>query len=393
MTAPDSPDLDNLDLEQLRARRSTKWSHYPGDVIPAWVAEMDFPLAEPVRRALSAAVERDDVGYPPRLEDVGFREVVAGWAEREYGWRFEPKWVFVVPDVVRGLELALEAFTAKGDGVVIHPPVYPPFFSVIRESSRTIVENPLALINGRYEIDFEGLDAALRGASALILCNPHNPTGRSFTREELLALADLAITHDVTVISDEVHSALTLPGATHTAFATLGPEVAARTITVTAASKAWNFGGLKCGIAVAGTAELAAKFEALGTLAMHGAGILGMEATEAAFTQGGAWMGEVVAYLDGSRLLLAELLATHLPEIEYVMPEATYLAWLDCRALDLQPDPFTFFLEQARVAFSPGPTFGTQGEGFVRFNFATSRGMITEIVRRMAEAVARTRSG
>ncbi|MGQ0679234.1 MAG: MalY/PatB family protein [Actinomycetota bacterium] len=379
--------LDDLDIPALRRRRSTKWSHYPSDVIPAWVAEMDFPLAEPVREAVIAAALRDDFGYPPFLQDTGFREVVAAWAERSYGWQVEPESVIVLPDVVRALSLSLEALTRPGDRVVIQPPVYPPFFTVIKESGRTLVENPLVMSGGRYEVDLLSLDQALSRAAAFILCNPQNPTGRSFSREELEAMATLAIKHDVVVISDEVHSQLSLPGTTHTVFATLNEELSGRTMTVTAASKSWNFGGLKCGLAIPGTPAMGDKMSALGTLALHGASIVGILATEAALTQGGPWMSRIVDYLDGSRRLLGELLGEHLPEVGYALPEATYLAWLDCRALGLKPDPFTFFLDRARVALSPGENFGSQGKGFVRLNYATSRPIITEIVHRMAAAV------
>lgn len=380
-------DLDSLSLDDLHRRRSAKWSHYPPDVIPAWVAEMDFPSAEPILRAIRQSLDRSDFGYPGFIGDIGFGEVIASWADRTYGWQVDPDGIVVLPDVVRGLQVALQVLTEPGDEVVIQPPVYPPFFSVVKETGRTLVENPLVRSNGRFEVDLDGLDAVLAHARAFILCNPHNPTGRSFSRDELEAIAEVAARHDVFVIADEVHSALTLPGATHTVFATLAEEVSARTVTVTAASKAWNFGGLKCGYAVGGSPELAARLQALGHHAVGGASILGIVATEAAYRSGGHWMQEVVAYLDGNRRLLGELLARNLPQIGYTFPEATYLAWLDCRALGLHPDPYTFFLDNARVAFSPGPNFGKQGEGFVRFNFATSKAIVTEIVERMAAAV------
>lgn len=383
--------FDDVELGDLHLRRSAKWSKYPPDVIPAWVAEMDFPMAEPVRRALQEAIGHNDLGYPPSSADVGFGDTVAGWAGRSYGWRVDPESVVILPDVVRGLEVGLKVLTDPGDGVVIQPPVYPPFFMVINHTGRRVVENPLVLRNGRFEVDLEDLDDAMSRARTFILCNPHNPTGRSFSRQELEAMAELAIRHDVTVISDEVHSPLTMPGVEHNVFVNLGEEVAERTITVTAASKAWNFGGLKCGLAVAGSPGLRERLQGLGHLDTGGASILGIAATEAAFTDGGSWMDRVVTYLDGNRRLLAELLDKHLPEIRYVMPEATYLGWLDCRALDLEPDPYTFFLDRARVAFSPGPSFGTQGEGFVRFNFGTSRAIITEIVERMADAMGKRR--
>lgn len=386
MSTPGSP-FDDLRLDELRLRRSAKWTHYPADVIPAWVAEMDFPVAGPVRRVVAAAAARNDFGYASSIEDIRFGEVVASWAGCSYGWEVDPNSVVVLPDVVRGLQVAVQVLTDPGDGVVIQPPVYPPFFTVVTGTGRTLIENPLIVRNGRYEMDLEDLEEAFGRAKAFMLCNPHNPTGRSFSREELEAVALLAERYNVAIIADEVHSPLTLPGARHTVFATLGPEVAARTMTVTAASKAWNFGGLKCGLAI-GTPEMAAALNELGWLATGGAGILGLEATVAAFTEGAPWMADVVEYLDGNRHLLQSLLARHLPQVLYRMPEATYLAWLDCRVLDLQPDPFTFFLTRAKVGFSSGPDFGTQGEGFVRFNFATSRAMIEEMVRRMAAAVS-----
>ncbi len=390
MNERDPLGLDRLTLDELRRRRGVKWTHYSADVIPAWVADMDFPLAEPIRRAVIAAAERDDFGYGPYPEDIGFREMIAGWAERTYGWHVDPQTVFVVSNAVRGLKVAVEVLTVPGDGVVIQPPVYPPFFTVIEESGRKIVENPLVSRNGRYELDLEGLDEALGSARALMLCNPQNPTGRSFSRQELIAIAQLAEKHDVGVISDEIHSPLTLPGATHTVFATLSDDAARRTMTVTSAAKAWNFGGLQCGYVVGGTLAMAEKIEALGHVTLGGASSLGLEATRAALTEGQPWMEQVVAYLAATRDLLPQLLQ-QLPGVGYTAPEATYFAWLDCRDLDLRPDPFTFFLEQAKVALSAGEKFGTQGEGFVRLNFATSRKILEAIVRRMSEAL-RTRA-
>lgn len=354
---------------------------------------MDFPVAEPIRRALSCSLERHDLGYAASPDDVGFGEVVAGWASRRYGWDVDPSRVFMVPDVVRAIDVALQVVTGPGDGVVIQPPVYPPFFSVIHDAGLSLIENPLQPMNGHYEIDLDGLDAALRAGRALLLCNPQNPTGRCFTRPELEAVLDLAERHDVTVISDEIHSSLTYPQHRHQVFAAMSPRAAARTITVTAASKAWNFGGLKCGFAVAGSAALAGRMSALPGSALRGAGILGIEATVAALTEGDEWLDRAMQYLDGNRRLLARLLEQQLPAIRYRIPESTYLAWLDCRKLGLAHDPFTFFLDRARVALSDGRSFGSQGEGFVRLNFATSRTILREMVGRMARAVGRSGSG
>jgi cystathionine beta-lyase len=223
-------------------------------------------------------------------------------------------------------------------------------------------------------------------ARALMLCHPQNPTGRSFSVEELKAIAELAEKHDVAVISDEIHSPLTLPGAAHTVFATLSDAAVRRTMTVTSAAKAWNFAGLQCAYIVGGTMEMAEKIEALGHLALGGASTLGLEATWAALTEGQPWLDEVIAYLAGTRDLLPELIQ-QLPGVGYRPPEATYFAWLDFRALDLRPDPFTFFLEEAKVALSAGGKFGTQGEGFLRLNLATSRSILEEVVRRMSKSI------
>lgn len=379
--------FDDLHLDELGRRSSAKWSKYPPDVLPAWVAEMDFPLADPIRQRLHRAIDRDDLGYPPPAESSGLGEVVAEWAERRFGWQVDPSYVMAVPDVVKGIQIVLHALSEPGDGVVIQPPVYPPFFSLVPHAGRTVVENPLLRSAGRYEIDLEDLDRCLNHARVLLLCNPQNPTGRAFSREELEAVAELAERHDALVISDEIHAPLVLPGAEHVAFATLGEEVARRTVTVTAASKAWNFGGLKCGLVVAGSPNQAKELQSLPHVAVSGASILGIEATKAALAEGQPWMDEVVGYLDGNRHLLRELLEDRGLSIGYEPPESTYLGWLNCRPLGLD-DPFRFFLDRARVAFSNGRDFGSQGAGFVRFNFGTARSILEEMVQRMARAIA-----
>jgi cystathionine beta-lyase len=378
--------FDDVSLELLRLRHSAKWVKYPPDVLPAWVAEMDFALALPIREALLAAVSRDDTGYPDATK---LGPSFARFSSERLGWEVDPERVRTVADIMSGVIELLRVLTAPGDGVVINPPVYPPFFRTIRELGRAVVEVPLARAGDGWKLDLDGLEAVFAaGARAYLMSQPHNPTGTSFERAELEAVARLASLHGVTVISDEVHAPMTMPGGTHVSY--LAVEGAqADGVAVASASKAWNLAGLKCAVVVSASAEMHERLEEKlpKHLAFH-AGHLGVLATIAAFDHGGEWLDALVAHLDRNRLLLSELLAEHLPGVGYVPPQAGYLAWLDCRELGLGDDPAEAFLERGRVALSPGPTFGEPGHGFARLNFGTSSALVEEAVRRMATAVA-----
>jgi cystathionine beta-lyase len=361
----------------LRRRRSSKWVEHPPDVLPAFVAEMDVALAPPVHAALVEAIELGDLGY---AEPGGVFESFAAFARRRLGWAPEPERMRLIPDVMAGIVEVLRVLTEPGDGVVITPPVYPPFFAGIPEAGRRVVEAPLA--DG--ELDLDALDAAFTaGARAFLLCNPHNPTGRVLERARLEEVGALAARHDVLVLSDEIHAPLTLPGAVHTPFAALGDS---RSVVVTSASKAFNFPGLKCAIVVAGSAAVARELDRLPEELRYRAGLLGVIGSQAAFEQGDAWLDDLLAALDAKRRRLAALLDEHLPAIAYRPPEASFLAWLDCRALGLGDDPATAFLERGRVALVPGQEFGAPGRGFARLNIGTSDELLTEAVRRMAAA-------
>jgi cystathionine beta-lyase len=377
--------FDELSLEELRKRRSIKWRLYPPDVLPAFVAEMDFPLAPPVRAALLAAVDNDDCGYG-HAEGLG--EAFAAVAEERFGWAVDPERVVLVGDVVAGIEALLLALTEPGAGVVVNPPVYGPFFATVEAAGRRVVEAPIAQREGRWELDLDALEHAFAGgAAAYLLCNPHNPTGRVYTRDELNAVAELAERYGVLVLADEIHSPMALDGATHVPYLTLGEHAAAHGLALASASKAWNIAGLKCAVIVAGSeagAQLTAKLPP--QLRFH-AGHLGVLASIAAFTQGGPWLDALVRQLDLNRRRLAALLERELPAVRHVMPEAGFLAWLDCRELGLGDDPAAAFLERGRVALSPGPWFGTGGEGFARLNIGTSGALLEEAVRRMASGV------
>lgn len=376
--------LSAYGLGRLRERRSMKWAEYPPDVLPMWVAEMDTPLAEPIESALTAAVRRGDTGYatPGRLP-----EVFAEFASRRYGWRPDPAGMRLVADVMSGIVEALLPTTARGDRVVINTPAYPPFFVWLERIGRHIVESPLELGENGYRLDFDRLEREFAaGAKAYLLCNPHNPTGLVFGEEELATVAGLADRYGVRMIVDEIHAPLTYLQARHIPFGSLDTAASARAITLVSATKAWNLPGLKAALAVPGVdarAEIAQIPEEVSVRA----GLFGVIASEAAFSEGEPWLGDLMADLDTNRRLLCESLAVKIPAIRFHPPQATYLAWLDCRALGLGDDPAEAFLERGRVALSPGPRFGAQGRGFARLNFATAPERVAEAVDRVAAAL------
>ena len=379
-------DLDAIDLVRLRERQSAKYQVYAADVIPAWVAEMDFPLAPPIADALHAAIDRSDTGY---RSGRGLVEALTDFAAREWGWHLDAARVALVPDVLTGLAQSLALLTRPGDGVVVNPPVYPPFFSTVRDvSGRSLVEVPMAAdASGRYDWDLEALAAAFRRpeVTAYVLCNPHNPTGSVASADTLRAIADLAREHGVVVISDEIHAPLVLPGAVHTPYLTVAHE-ADRAVALVSASKAWNLPGLKCAqlVSAGGAADAMARLPMEVT---YGTGHLGVIAAVAAYRDGGPWLAEVVAIVDANRRLLQELLAEQVPAARYLPPDASYLAWIDFRDCGLGDDPAAVVLERGRVALSPGPTYGTGGTGFARLNLATSPAILRELVKRMASVV------
>jgi cystathionine beta-lyase len=378
--------FDEVSLELLRSRRSAKWERYGPDVLPAWVAEMDFALALPIREVLQHAIARDDTGYamPGRLFTA-----FAGFTASRFGWEVDPAGVRLVADVMSGIAELLRALTEPGDAVVVNPPVYPPFFGVTLSTGRRVVETPLDRGDDGWRLDLDGLEQAFAGgARAYLLCHPHNPTGTSFARAELEAVAELAAAHGVVVIADEVHAPLTLAGARHVPYLSLGGRASEHGISLASASKGWNIAGLKCALIVTASERTRARLaerlpEHLGVHAGH----LGVLASVAAFEHGGEWLDALLRHLDRNRRLLGELLADRLPQVGYLPPQAGYLAWLDCRALGLGDDPAAAFLERGQVALSEGPRFGEQGRGFARLNFGTSSALLEQAVRRMAAAV------
>jgi cystathionine beta-lyase len=381
--------FDRLDLEELRKRRSMKWRAYPPDVLPAWVAEMDFPAAPAVAAAVHDSLARGgDFGYAVDLVVPELAAAFSGFAARRWGWVLDPDRVLMLRDVMRGVELWIEGFTAPGDGVVVTSPVYYPFLDAVRSRDRRLVEVPMLRGTARWELDLDGLDAAFAaGNRLLLLCNPHNPVGRVYTESELRALAELTERHDVRVVADEIHAPLVLPPARHIPFASLGPQIEARTLSLHSATKAWNLAGLHAAVAVAGNSADDAWLRGQSYRHRGAAGILGIETSVAAFNDGDGWLDDLLEHLVLTRDHLGAELAAHLPAVSWFPPEGTYLAWLDCRALGLEPSPHDVFLTRGRVAVNDGAGFGRTGAGFVRLNFGTSRALVSEAVARMAASL------
>lgn len=382
--------FDDIRLDDLRRRRSAKWLNYPPDVIPAFVAEMDFPADPNLTAAVQRAVDDSDFGYAPYAAMAGFPEAVAKWQSTSFAWDVDPRLVVAIPDVVRGLEIGVRMATAPGEAVIVTPPIYPPFLLTPPGLNRSRADVPMIETEGGWRLDWEGLDRAMAdGARTMIFCHPHNPAGRAWTLAELDGVIDLAVRHNATIISDEIHAPLTYPPALHVPLASRSAAAAQHTLTVTSTSKAWNIPGLKCAAAICGSAEQLRIVNDLPRRTRTGVGNLGMTAMMAAMEGGQPWLAEVLEYLDANRRFLAEALSAAVPGARFAPPEATYLGWVDCTALDLPTDPHKFFVEHARVAFSPGSDFGDAYGNWVRFNFATARPILEQIVQRMADALAR----
>jgi cystathionine beta-lyase len=373
-------------LSLLRERTSMKWRSFPADVLPLFVAESDFPLAEPVAEALIAAVRRSDTGYVAPVN--GLAEAFTGFAGRRWGWRVDPDQVSTTTDVSVAIVETLRLLIRPGDRVAITPPVYPPFFDLVPEAGGQVAAVPL--LNGQtgWTLDLDGLERAFQdGVRAVLLSNPHNPVGHPHTAEDLAALAILAAQYGVTVVSDEVHAPLTYAEATFTPYLTVSPEAADHGVCVTSASKAWNLAGLKCALVVTAGERMRAELAALPREVSWRTSQFGLIAGIAAYNDGESWLDGAIAALDANRRLLTDLLDAQLPGVGYRPPGAGYLAWLDLHSLGWGDDPALVALEQARVALSPGPMFGEPGRGFARLNFGCSPEVLAEAVSRLAAAI------
>ncbi|MEV4688149.1 MalY/PatB family protein [Microbacterium sp. LWH3-1.2] len=381
--------LQALPIDELRQRTSTKWRKYGEDVLPFFVAETDYALAPAITEVLTRAVQLGDTGYTP--PEPGVREAFVGFAERRWGWDVDPSHVFWTGDVMMGVVEILRRVIEPGDRVVVMPPVYPPFYDTVEEAGGVVERVPLVGSDAGWEIDLLGIEAALAGgARAVLLCNPHNPTGTVHAPETLSALADIAEGFGATVISDEIHGPLTYAQKPFTPF--LAASGSARRVgyAVTSASKTFNLAGLKCAVMVGGGDAQARQLRALPWEVEWRTGLFGALSNVAAYSpESDEWLESLLAALDANRLLLAELLAAHMPQARYLPPDAGFLAWVDLSAYGWGENPAVKVLREAKVALHHGPLFGSEGKGHVRINFGCDPELLREAVQRIG-ALARS---
>lgn len=355
------------------------------DVIPVWVADMDFATPPAVTRALAQRAAHPIYGYtlfPDSLYDS-----LIDWMLRRHGWTIQRDWIVMCPGVVPSLNAAVMAFTQPGESVIIQPPVYFPFFSAVTQTGRKLIPNPLQLENGRYTIDFDHLEQCAKNARLLLLCSPHNPVGRVWNSDELERLLAIAAKHDVVVFSDEIHADLIYPGHQHHAIATL-PQNTGKIITAVAPSKTFNIPGLNLSTLIIPDKSIRNSImQVFNNMHVSTSNPFSITAFETAYREGEAWLDELLIYLRDTRDSVTAFLATHLPEIKIIQPEGTYLLWLDCRALDMTDAQLKhFFIHEAGVGMSPGILFGNEGSGFMRLNIGAPRRTILSVLEHIREA-------
>jgi len=379
------------DFDRFLPRRDTnsaKWDSYPPDVLPMFVADMDFRSPEPVIEALRQEVERGSFGYPKEPPEL--RPVLVERLRQLYGWEVSPDAIVFVAGVVVGFNIACQSVGAPGDGILIQTPVYFPMLAAPKHARMTGDEMELTRrADGHYEVDLDLMARTITPRTRVfLLCNPHNPVGRVYRREELEGMAELCLRHDMVICSDEIHGDLVFSGQRHTPIATLSPEVAQRTITLMAPSKTFNIPGLHCSFAIIENPALRQAYRDAFCGKVSSVNQLGYAAALAAYRHGQPWLDELLAYLQGNREYVLDYIAAHMPGIRMARPEGTYLAWLDCREAQLPGTPYQFFLDRAKVAMNDGAAFGRGGEGFVRLNFGCCRDMLAEALERMRDALA-----
>jgi cystathionine beta-lyase len=361
-----------------------------GDILPLWVADMDF---EPPKEVVDEMVRRAEQGvYGYTIRPPEYFEAVSGWLKRRHGWEIRHEWISSSPGVVPALSLIVHAFTEPGDQVILQSPVYYPFYDVIRMNGRTVVDNPLRLRDGRYEIDFDLLESqAAAGAKLLLLCSPHNPGGRVWTRGELVRIGDICVRHGVLVVADEIHHDLVYRGHKHIPFAGINDEFAQISFTCIATSKTFNLAGLQAASAIIPNDDLRRRYNhALKTFSLHMESYFGVTAVISSYTHGDDWLDQLIDYLEGNLTWLTDFISRRLPQVKVIRPEATYLVWMDCGEISQDPAELKKLMyEEAGVAFTEGSVFGKQGAGYLRVNIACPRAILSEALESFANAVER----
>ncbi|MDQ6421541.1 MalY/PatB family protein [Paenibacillus sp. LHD-117] len=382
-------------FDQLIDRRNTrsyKWDQSEqlfgsNDILPLWVADMDFPSPPAVQEVLKKRAEIGAYGYAIRTNE--YTDSIVNWFKRRHGWEIQPTWIGDVPSVVTSLSLSVELFSEPGSQVVLQSPVYYPFYDVIQSNDRQVAKNPLIQRNGRYEMDYDHLESLFQGgAKLLLLCSPHNPGGRVWEREELQRLGELCIRYGVTVVSDEIHCDLTFPGHVHTPFASLSPEIADITITTLSVTKTFNLPGLHTSFIVISNPVLKARMDKrIHTLSLHMASHFAQDAVVAAYNESEEWLRDMFAYVEGNLAYALDYLGEHLPQAQPMKPDGTYLLWVDCRAFGLDKNGIKdLMFKQAKVAFSEGSVFGSEGEGWLRINLACPRFVLEKALNQFCTA-------
>lgn len=360
-------------------------------MLPMWVADMDFPAPQPVIEALEARARHGIFGYTVPTE--AYFQTVVDWMRRRHGWEIEPDWIVTTPGVIPGLNALVRTFVPKGEKVLIQPPVYHPFYFAVENNERVLTFNPLKYENQAYKMDFDDLEEKVKDPQVkmAILCHPHNPVGRVWSKEELTRLGEICLENDVLVVSDEIHCDLLFRGVSFTPFGSIGEGFAQNAVICTAGSKTFNLAGLHHSNLIVPNPELRGRFmTALRSIGLFGSNIFGQLALETAYNEGEEWLDQLLDYLDDNRQYLEETFAEHIPQIKVVKPEGTYLVWLDCRGLGLDKEGLQKLMrEEARLYLDEGYIFGPQGEGFERMNIACPRSILVDALARIKDAVER----
>lgn len=382
--------MQGYDFDRVIDRRSSdsiKWHAFAEDVLPMWVADMDFAAAPEIIEALRQRISHAVFGYPAELK--GLKESIMAWLEKRYGWKIKAEELIFLPGVVVGFNLVTQALCAEQRGVVIQTPVYPPFLNVGQNAGVPLLSSKLIKDNDhRYEVDFDSFVHSLdQNAGMFLLCNPHNPVGRVFTRSELEQMAEYCLQRDVIICADEIHCDLVYEGNRHIPLASLDEEIAQKTVTLMAPSKTFNIPGLEFSFAVVQNPQLRQRIHQARRGLVGGVNLMGMVAARAAYQYGEAWLEQLLAYLKSNRDWLYRTVGERMQGVHMPLPEGTYLAWLDFQNTTVGNDPFTFFLKEAKVGLNDGCTFGSGGEGHVRLNFGCPRSLLEEGVSRMIAAL------
>lgn len=375
------------DVIDRRATESTKWNLYDADVLPMWVADMDFRSPEPVIRALQERMAHGVFGYARETEELP--ALLVERMKRRYDWEIKPEDIVFLPGVVVAFNMAAHAFVGNGNGILMQTPVYHPFFWISKFVGTVSQENQLVQdTDGSYSVDWDDFENRIDDRTRMfLLCNPHNPVGKVFTRDELERMAEICLRRNLLICSDEIHADFVYAGHRHVPIASLNPEIAQRTVTLMAPSKTFNIAGLECAFAIVQNPELRQQLRDGGHGLAYHANMIGYIAATAAYREGQPWLDALLAYLDDNRRYLTDFVNQNMPGLRTRMPDGTFLSWIDCRAAGIPGKPGEFFLDKARVGLNEGEMFGPGGQGFVRFNLGTPRSLLVEALERMKNAL------